>query len=187
MWRALSPPAQEHLLQAGARLTRRSQGQRRILRAARGGQTAWAAGSHRPVGGLVDGRLDLCRLCSAAGAADEPWLTDILTRLPDHLASKVSDLLAWNWRLAEISGAASSNRSSFKPGNRSVGGPRRSVRYRCSRGSASCPTSTALLESRSDLPPRANRASFQGLPSQKSFDTKTGYDTLPAEPDLRST
>jgi transposase len=26
------------------------------------------------------------------------WLADVLARLPDHPASKIADLLPWNWK-----------------------------------------------------------------------------------------
>jgi transposase len=26
------------------------------------------------------------------------WLTDVLARLPDHLAKRINDLLPWNWQ-----------------------------------------------------------------------------------------
>jgi transposase len=36
----------------------------------------------------------------------QAWLADVLARLPDHPASKVADLLPWNWKAANISAAA---------------------------------------------------------------------------------
>jgi transposase len=36
----------------------------------------------------------------------QAWLADVLARLPDHSASKVADLLPWNWKAANISAAA---------------------------------------------------------------------------------
>jgi len=35
----------------------------------------------------------------------QAWLADILARLPDHPASKIADLLPWNWKAAAISAA----------------------------------------------------------------------------------
>ncbi len=34
------------------------------------------------------------------------WLADVLARLPDHPASKVADLLPWNWKTATVAAAA---------------------------------------------------------------------------------
>jgi transposase len=28
----------------------------------------------------------------------QAWLADVLARLPDHPASKIADLLPWNWK-----------------------------------------------------------------------------------------
>ncbi|MGC2779909.1 MAG: transposase domain-containing protein [Bradyrhizobium sp.] len=36
----------------------------------------------------------------------QAWLADVLTRLPDHPASKVVDLLPWNWKAATVAAAA---------------------------------------------------------------------------------
>jgi len=36
----------------------------------------------------------------------QAWLADVLARLPDHPASKIADLLPWNWKAANISAAA---------------------------------------------------------------------------------
>ncbi len=36
----------------------------------------------------------------------QAWLADVLTRLPDHPASKIADLLPWNWKPTGISVAA---------------------------------------------------------------------------------
>ncbi len=36
----------------------------------------------------------------------QAWLADVLARLPDHPASKVADLLPWNWKTATVAAAA---------------------------------------------------------------------------------
>jgi transposase len=36
----------------------------------------------------------------------QAWLADVLTRLPDHPANKVADLLPWNWKSNQQSKAA---------------------------------------------------------------------------------
>jgi transposase len=28
----------------------------------------------------------------------QAWLADVLARLPDHLASRIAELLPWNWK-----------------------------------------------------------------------------------------
>jgi transposase len=34
------------------------------------------------------------------GIDPQAWLADVLARLPDHPAKRVSDLLPWNWKAA---------------------------------------------------------------------------------------
>jgi transposase len=34
------------------------------------------------------------------------WLADVLTRLPDHPARRIGDLLPWNWKTQIITAAA---------------------------------------------------------------------------------
>jgi hypothetical protein len=29
----------------------------------------------------------------------QAWLPDVLARLPDHTANRVTDLLSWNWKV----------------------------------------------------------------------------------------
>ena len=36
----------------------------------------------------------------------QAWLADVLTRLPDHPASKIAELLPWNWKRPDVSPAA---------------------------------------------------------------------------------
>jgi len=36
----------------------------------------------------------------------QAWLADVLTRLPDHPASKIAELLPWNWKRPDVSAAA---------------------------------------------------------------------------------
>jgi transposase len=40
------------------------------------------------------------------GIDPQAWLADVLARLPDHPASRITDLLPWNWKATEISAAA---------------------------------------------------------------------------------
>jgi len=41
----------------------------------------------------------------------QAWLADVLARLPDHSAKRISELLPWNWRAQNL--AAKAARSSF--------------------------------------------------------------------------
>jgi transposase len=36
----------------------------------------------------------------------QAWLADVLTRLPDYPASRIVDLLPWNWKSARLAIAA---------------------------------------------------------------------------------
>jgi transposase len=36
----------------------------------------------------------------------QAWLADVLTRLPDHPASRIAELLPWNWKASRFDIAA---------------------------------------------------------------------------------
>jgi transposase len=36
----------------------------------------------------------------------QAWLADVLARLPDHPASKIAELLPWNWKRPDVAAAA---------------------------------------------------------------------------------
>ncbi len=70
----------------------------RALRGIAIGRHNWTfAGSDR--GGeraaAIDTRIETCKLC---GVGPRAWLADVLSRLLDYPASRIKDLLPWNWR-----------------------------------------------------------------------------------------
>jgi transposase len=70
----------------------------RALRGVAVGRKNWTfagsdAGGHRAA--AVYTLIETCRMNDVDPQA---WLADVLARLPDHPASKVADLLPWNWR-----------------------------------------------------------------------------------------
>jgi transposase len=40
------------------------------------------------------------------GIDPQAWLADVLARLPDHPASKIAELLPWNWKRPDVAAAA---------------------------------------------------------------------------------
>jgi transposase len=59
------------------------------------------AGGHRAA--AVYTLIETCKLNDVDPQA---WLADVLARLPDHPASKVTELLPWNWKANQQSKAA---------------------------------------------------------------------------------
>ena len=47
--------------------------------------------------------IETCKLC---GVDPRAWLADILARLPDHPAKRITELLPWNWKAALAAAAA---------------------------------------------------------------------------------
>jgi hypothetical protein len=48
----------------------------------------------------------LIETCKMNEGDPQAWLADVLARLPDHPATKVADLLPWNWKANQQSKAA---------------------------------------------------------------------------------
>jgi len=72
----------------------------RALRGVAVGRRNWTfagsdAGGHRAAAVYT-----LIETCKMNDVDPQAWLADVLARLPDHSASKVADLLPWNWRSA---------------------------------------------------------------------------------------
>jgi transposase len=44
------------------------------------------------------GSTTLIETCKMNDVDPHAWLADVLARLPDHPASKIADLLPWNWK-----------------------------------------------------------------------------------------
>ena len=59
------------------------------------------AGGHRAAAVYT-----LIETCKMNDVDPHAWLADVLARLPDHPASKVVDLLPWNWKAGRQSAVA---------------------------------------------------------------------------------
>ena len=45
--------------------------------------------------------LTLIETCKLNNVDARTWLADVLARLPDHPARRITELLPWNWTLAQ--------------------------------------------------------------------------------------
>ena len=71
----------------------------RALRGIALGRKAWLfAGSDRG-GERAAVMLSLITTAKLSGVDPRAWLADVLARIADHPASKLDDLLPWNWKL----------------------------------------------------------------------------------------
>jgi hypothetical protein len=80
----------------------------RALRSVALGRKAWLfAGSDRG-GERAAVMLSLITTAKLNGIDPRAWLADVLARIADHPASKLNDLLLWNWtpRVTPLSEAA---------------------------------------------------------------------------------
>jgi len=74
----------------------------RALRGVAVGRRNWTfAGSDRAAAIYT-----LIETCKLNGVDPQAWLADVLARLPDHPAKRITDLLPWNWRAAMDGSAA---------------------------------------------------------------------------------
>uniref|UniRef100_Q07JE6 Transposase IS66 n=1 Tax=Rhodopseudomonas palustris (strain BisA53) TaxID=316055 RepID=Q07JE6_RHOP5 len=78
----------------------------RALRGVAVGRRNWTfagsdAGGHRAA--AVYALIETCKMNDVDPQA---WLADVLARLPDHPASKVADLLPWNWKANQLQSSA---------------------------------------------------------------------------------
>ena len=59
------------------------------------------SGGHRAA--AIYTLIETCKLIDVDARA---WLADVLARLADHPASKVADLLPWNWKVTRSAAQA---------------------------------------------------------------------------------
>jgi transposase len=72
----------------------------RALRGVAVGRKNWTfAGSDRG-GERAAATYTLIETCKLNGVDPQAWLADVLARLPDHPAKRITDLLPWNWKAA---------------------------------------------------------------------------------------
>ena len=78
----------------------------RALRGIALGRRAWLfAGSDRG-GERAAAMYTLIATAKLNSVDPQAWLADVLRRIADHPASRLHELLAWNWKLREIPAAA---------------------------------------------------------------------------------
>src|SRR3712207_2738560 len=74
----------------------------RALRGIAVGRRNWTfAGSHRG-GERAAAIYTLIETCKLNGVDPQAWLADVLARLPDHPAKRITDLLPWAWRTERL-------------------------------------------------------------------------------------
>ena len=66
------------------------------------GQRYWTfAGSNRG-GERAAAIYTLIETCKLNGVDPQAWLADVLARLPDHPAKRITELLPWAWKAAQL-------------------------------------------------------------------------------------
>lgn len=78
----------------------------RELRAVALGRKNWTFAGSDEGGRRAAAIYTLIQTARLNGIDPQAWLADVLARLPDHPASKIADLLPWNWKADAISAAA---------------------------------------------------------------------------------
>ena len=74
----------------------------RALRGVALGRRNWTfAGSDRG-GERAAAIYTLIETCKLNGVDPQAWLADVLARMPDHPAKRITDLLPWNWRAERL-------------------------------------------------------------------------------------
>jgi transposase len=78
----------------------------RALRGIAVGRRNWTfAGSDRG-GERAAAIYTLIETAKLNGVDPQAWLADVLARLPDHPAKRITDLLPWNWKAAMAASTA---------------------------------------------------------------------------------
>jgi transposase len=70
----------------------------RALRGVAVGRRNWTFAGSDAGGHRAAAIYTLIETCKMNDVDPQAWLADVLARLPDHPASKVADLLPWNWK-----------------------------------------------------------------------------------------
>jgi len=78
----------------------------RELRAVAVGRKNWTFAGSDEGGGRAAAIYTLIQTAKLNDIDPQAWLADVLTRLPDHPASKIAELLPWNWKRPDVSAAA---------------------------------------------------------------------------------
>jgi transposase len=78
----------------------------RELRAVAIGRKNWTFAGSDEGGSRAAAIYTLIQTAKLNNIDPHAWLADVLTRLPDHPASKIAELLPWNWKRPDVSAAA---------------------------------------------------------------------------------
>jgi transposase len=78
----------------------------RALRGVAVGRRNWTFAGSDAGGHRAAAIYTLIETCKMNDVDPQAWLADVLARLPDHPASKVADLLPWNWKADQQSKVA---------------------------------------------------------------------------------
>ena len=78
----------------------------RALRGIAVGRHNWAFAGSNAGGRRTTAIYTLIETAKLNDIDPQAWLTDMLTRLQDHLAKRIAKLLPWNWKLSPLRNAA---------------------------------------------------------------------------------
>jgi transposase len=73
----------------------------RALRGIAIGRKNWTFAGSDAGGDRAAAIYTLIETCKMNDVDPQAWLADVLARLPDHPASRVAELLPWNWKTAQ--------------------------------------------------------------------------------------
>ena len=82
-----------------------------MLRSGQSAALPWAGETgpsqvRTPEGIALLAAYTLIETCKLNDVDPQAWLADVLARLPDHPASRIAELLPWNWKAARLAIAA---------------------------------------------------------------------------------
>jgi transposase len=78
----------------------------RALRGVAVGRKNWTFAGSDAGGHRAAAIYTLIETCKLNDVDPQAWLADVLTRLPDYPASRITELLPWNWKAARLALAA---------------------------------------------------------------------------------
>jgi hypothetical protein len=78
----------------------------RALRGVAVGRKNWTFAGSDAGGYRAAAVYTLIETCKLNDVDPQAWLTDVLARLPDYPASRITELLLWNWKAARLARAA---------------------------------------------------------------------------------
>jgi transposase len=70
------------------------------------GRRNWTFAGSDAGGHSAAAAYTLIETCKLNDVDPQAWLADVLARLPDHPASRIAELLPWNWKASRFDIAA---------------------------------------------------------------------------------